>query len=271
MARNTYCIRLVTGLLLLAGLAGGTAAQTADTLNPIREKPEKLLRNLHVQQLTQGGFNFWQDEFSGHWAGVDFGFNTLVNTDYTGYDTEFLHHDLRRSNSLFVNLVQQSIGLQRNRNTIGLVTGVGLQLQSFRLDRNTTIEQTASGRIIPKTLYFQENQKSKFSMAYLTVPLLFEFQIPVNHYENRLYLSGGMFAGLRISSHTKIKYRLDKKKEKLKTPDDFSLHKYRYGMMLRTGYRWVNLFCLYDLHPLFKKEMGPEVTPFTFGFTFVSF
>lgn len=245
--------------------------QEYDTIIPIDQDPEKILRKIEILEITRDGFNFWQDDFSGHWAGVDFGFNSFLNKDYSGYNSEFMNNDIFRSNSTFINLVQQSIGLQHNRNTIGLVTGLGLQLQSYRLHQNTTISRGANDVIETKTLFFDQNQKSKLSVVSLMIPLLAEFQIPINHYENRLYISAGFFAGYRISSHTKIKYRIDRKKEKLKVPDHYSLHNFKYGVMLRTGYRRINIFATYDLRPLFKENKGPELTPFTFGFTILSF
>ncbi|HKI90058.1 MAG TPA: hypothetical protein VKA38_13600, partial [Draconibacterium sp.] len=75
----------------------------------------------------------------------------------------------------------------------------------------------------------------------------------------------------RLTSQTKIKYRIDRKKEKLKVPDFLSLTDLKYGVMVRAGYRWVNVFACYDLVPLFRKDKGPKLTPFTFGFTLVSF
>ena len=219
----------------------------------------------------EDGFNFWQDKFTGHWAGIDFGFNSFLYRDYTGYDSEFMDNDIFRSNSTYINLIQQSIGFQSNRNTIGLVTGLGLHLQSYRLDKNTTIVRMANGRIESSSLdYFDQNQKSKLSLVSLTIPLLAEFQMPVNHYENRLYLSGGFFAGFRLNSHTKIKYRVDRK-EKLKVPGHYSLQDIKYGIMARAGYRWVNIFATYDLTPFFKENKGPVLYPFSFGVTFIRF
>jgi hypothetical protein len=261
--------------LMLTGLAVvfcsiGLKAQN-DSIVPVDEDPEKILRRINLRELTDGGFNFWYDDFSGHWAGVDFGFNTFLNPNYSGYSAEFMENDIFRSNSTYLNLIQQSIGLQRNRNTIGLVTGVGLQLKSYRLERNTTIQRLENGRIEPDTLYFDQNQKSKLSVVSLMVPLLVEFQIPVNHYKNRLYISGGAFGGIRLGSHTKIKYRLNGKKEKLKTPGHYSLQDFKYGLMVRAGYRWINVFATYELTPFFKENKGPELTPVTFGVTLISF
>ena len=244
-------------------------SQEQDTIVPVDKDPEEILRNVRPRNLD-GGFNFWQDDFSGHWAGVDFGFNTFLNTDYYGYTSEFMSPDFLRSNTMYINLIQQNIGLQKNRNTIGLVTGLGLHLQSYRLKGNTTIERTETGRIEPRFLYFDQNQKSKLSIFSLTLPLLAEFQVPVQHYENRLYVSVGPYASFRLSSHTKIKYRTDRK-EKLKAPGHYSIHDFKYGIMIRTGYRWVNLFATYEVVPLFWEDKGPVLYPFTVGFTLVSF
>lgn len=240
-------------------------AQENDTIIHI-ENPKRFLRKIDITEVTHNGLKLWQDDFSGHWVGIDFGFNMLLNPDYSGYESEFMDNDVFRSNSAYFNFLQQSIGLQKNRNTIGLVTGLGLQLQSYRLDDNTTIVKNDNGVISPEYLYFNDNQKSKLALESITLPLLLEFQIPINHYDNRLFVSAGVVGSLRLSSHTKIKYK-EEKKQKLKVVDDFSMHRFRYSVMVRTGYRWFNVFASYDLVPLFKTDKGPELTPFTFGIT----
>ena len=267
---NKYFLNLFVTTTFFVSSFLTVFAQQTDTIIPIDENPEKILRKIDVRKIARNGFNFWQDKFTGHWAGVDFGFNAFLNKDYSGYETEFMDNDVFRSNSTYINLIQQSISLQHNRNTIGLVTGLGVNFQSYRLDQNTTIERLPNDVIVPKQLYFDDNQKSKLSIISLTVPLLTEFQIPINHYDNRLYLSTGLYLGYRLSSHTKIKYRIERK-EKLKVPDHYSLHDFKYGLMFRAGYRWINVFATYELTPLFKENKGPELTPFTFGFTLLQF
>jgi hypothetical protein len=256
------------------GIINPLYSQPQDT---IKTKSQNTKRNLSVsdiQDLTKDGFNFWQDKFSGHFAGIDIGFNAFASSNYSSYNdniSQFMDNNILLSNSLFINLIHQSIGLQYNRNTLGLVTGLGLQLQSYRLDKNTIIEQMPNGRITPGTLIFEDNQKSKLSSSYLIAPLLAEFQIPIIHYANRLYISAGFYAGLRLSSHTKIKYRIDRQKKKLKAPDDFSITNLKYGFMARMGYRWINIFATCDLSPFFIENMGPELTPVTFGITLIRF
>ncbi|KOH46899.1 outer membrane beta-barrel protein [Sunxiuqinia dokdonensis] len=223
--------------------------------------------------VVTDGFNYWEEKFTGHWSGIYLGLNGLANEDYSMYLDEeagFLDVDLLRSTVLQINLIQFSKGLQRTRNTIGLVTGLGMELQTYFLDKKTSIEQ-GPVRIEPVERFYDSKQKSKLSSMYLSVPLLIEFQVPVKNYGNRIYLAGGLVASKRLSTHTKVKYRENGKKEKLKMPDDFYMHDIRFSGMLRVGYRWINLFASYDLQPLFKDEKGPVLYPFSFGLALISF
>lgn len=244
-----------------------SVAQETDTIVPIRKNAEEILKSIN---LNSDGFNFWKDDFSGHWAGIDLGFNAFLNPDYSGYDSEFMKNDILRSNSVHLNLIQQSIGLQRNRNNFGLVTGVGLLYQYYRLNDSTTIEKTEDEVIVPKEFGISEKQKSKLFLLSVTVPVLLEIQIPINNYRNRLYFSSGMYFSYRIASYTKIKYRTEQK-QKLTVTDNYSLQNFKYGIMARTGYRWINFFAMYELTPFFEKDKGPELTPFTFGITLLGF
>lgn len=245
-------------------------AQVNDSIVPVKEDPEKILRKVDIRRVTKSGFNFWEDDFTGHWAGIDFGFNLFLNEDYSGYNTDFLENDVLRSNTFYINFVQQSIGLQKNRNSIGLVTGIGLRFQSYRLNDHTTIILDENNVVQPQELSFSNIKKSKLGIISFVVPLLAEFQIPINNYQNRMYISGGIYGGVRLNSHTKVKYK-ELQNERLKVVDHFSLHDINYGIMLRTGYRWVNLHVTYDLPGLFKEGKGPELTPFSCGITLLRF
>lgn len=258
----------LAGFLLL--LVFPLLAQTTDTIVPVDENPEKLLRNIRIGSNPRTGLSIYRDKFSGHYAGVDFGFNMFLNENYPGYSAEFMDNDVLRSNSVYINLVQQGIGIQRARNTIGLVTGIGLHLYNYRLDKNTTITRDENSVVQPLPNNFENIKKSNLAIMSLMVPLLAEFQIPVNNYGKRMYISIGLFGGVKLTSHTKVKYKLERYK-KVKVADHFSIRDFNYGIMVRTGYRWVNLFATYDLVPLFRENRGPELTPFTFGITLVQF
>lgn len=264
---KTLWLRMQVLIVLGMFFTANAVAQETDTIVPIRKNAEVILKSLN---LNSDGFNFWKDNFSGHWSGIDFGFNTFLNPDYTGYETEFMKNDIPRSNSVHLNLIQKSFGLQRNRNNLGLVTGIGAQFQEYRLDDTLTIVRSDNDIIIPNSIHYGNNQNSKLFLFTVTLPVLAEIQIPVNNYRNRLYFSSGMYFNYRIGSYTKIKYKLDHH-QKLKINDNYSLQNFKYGVMARAGYRWINFFAMYELTPFFREGKGPELKPFTFGITLIQF
>lgn len=265
-------ISYISFLLVWLTLSG--FAQQNDSISIPNSSAANVSGIIDIRDLVEDGFNYWEEEFYGHWSGLFIGLNGFLNEDYSNYsdiDQGFLDNDLLHSHSMQINFIQVSKGLQSSRNTIGLVSGMGLELRSYRLDNNTTIRQSNSGIITPETLYFDRNQKSKLSSVYLNVPLLLEFQLPVKHYANRVYFSTGIVGSKRLSTHTKIKYRKDGQKQKLKTPGNYAMPEYKLAATLRFGYRWVNLYASYDLVPLFKQDKGPELFPWSVGISLLSF
>jgi hypothetical protein len=249
-------------------------AQTNDSIIVLQSKAGRLSGLIDIQDLVNEGNNFWEKDFKGHWSGIEFGINGYAHSNYNLNDyngNRFLKNDLLLSNVLNLNLLQYSIGLQQNRNTIGLVTGVGLSIQSYRLENHTSILLDENRDVYPQYLNFDSNQKSKLSSVYLEVPLLVEFQIPIRNKANRLYLSAGITGAKRLETHNKVKYKKDGKKEKLKSPGDYSILNYKVAGTIRMGYRWINLFATYDLVPLFEDRRGPVLYPFSVGIRLISF
>lgn len=107
--------------------------------------------------------------------------------------------------------------------------------------------------------------KTKLAVSYLEVPLLFEFQIPVNQREGRLYVNAGVIGGVKIGSHTKVKYGDNKEKDR----SGFNMNAFKYAATARVGYKDLGFFATYSLTPLFETGMGPELTPFTIGISFL--
>ncbi len=249
-------------------------AQTADEVNVNYSKIENHTPNvILLENQMAESFNFWEEKFKGHWAGIHMGFNCLSNTDYSDYPDEvngFLDNETWKSNSINFNPLQISIGFQHNRNTIGLVTGVGLEISTYTLDKNISIEKTYSS-VEPTYLFYDDNQKSKLSLSYIDVPLMVEFQIPMKEYGRQIFIAAGAIAKFKFNAHTKIKYKQDNQKLKLKTPDDFHIRNLSYAATVRIGYGSFKFFATYDLQPLFEDDKGPILYPFSVGLTLISF
>ncbi|HEY3390764.1 MAG TPA: outer membrane beta-barrel protein, partial [Prolixibacteraceae bacterium] len=183
--------------------------------------------DVKLNNLDDEEFESWTGHpatFKGHWAAVEMGINSFANVDYKTFTPNFM--DLNQSKSLEVgiNFLRYSIGLQKEKRNIGLVTGLGLTFNDYRFSNAYTIEND-NGFIKPLLLDKTQLTKSKLSTTYLTVPLLLEFQIPVNGHEKKLYISGGVIGGLKVGSHTKV----DIYGDKAHIRDDFNINPFRYG------------------------------------------
>ncbi|NEW82730.1 MAG: PorT family protein [Mariniphaga sp.] len=220
--------------------------------------------DIKYNRLDDEEFESWTgrpSRFKGHWAAVEMGVNSFANVDYKGYTPDYFM-DLNQNKSFEVglNFLRYSIGLQKDKRNIGLVTGLGLTYNDYRFSNPYTIE-IVDGKVKSKLIEDTGLSKTKLSTSYLTVPLMLEFQIPVSGNNKKLYFSGGVIGGLKVGSHTKIKMNDSRPKDR----GDFNINAFRYGATARFGYKGINLFGTYYFSTFFKNGRGPEMFPFTIG------
>ncbi|HOY31352.1 MAG TPA: porin family protein [Bacteroidales bacterium] len=111
-------------------------------------------------------------------------------------------------------------------------------------------------------------KNNKFTVVYADIPLEFRFRLKNNAF--KFYL-GGKF-GLMLGNHTK--YSGDDFTEAYPTPTikikEYKIdnvNKVRYGITLRTGWKWIQVYGYYSLSHLFKKDKGPDMYPISVGLT----
>ena len=203
------------------------------------------------------------NDFTGHLFGVDLGYNSYLTSLHSTALPEsqrFMNINGSRSVGVTIHVIQESIRLNRKGN-IGLVTGVGIEYNNYRFDSNYRLVKTETGNI-GYEMIDGSVEKNKLTTCYLTVPLLLEVQGLSRYTGHPAYIAAGVVGGLRLSSHTKIVYG-DSQKEKERGA--FNLNDFRYGLMLRTGYKSISLFGVYYPVALFKKSGDPELYPFCIG------
>jgi hypothetical protein len=235
-------------------------------------------------------------KFNGHWAGFEMGLNGYVNPDFNmSFPREYEYLDLRMAKSVVVNLnfFEQNVALAKNQK-LGMVTGLGLSWNNYRLSRHARLEPDSSELVG----YLDQGiniRKSKLTTLYLNIPLLLEFQTKNQRGKNRFHFGAGMIAGTRLSSHTKKYYdELNKPfsvalydagedqyqveytstspgNPKTKRFDDFHLRPFKFDATARIGWGFINLFATYSVNQMFKKDKGPELYPWSVGITLVNF
>ena len=219
--------------------------------------------DIKVRHLNDEEFEEWtghRAKFRGHWAGFEMGINSFANVDYKGFTPNFMDLNYNKSCEVGINLFQYNIGIQKDKRNIGLVTGLGVTFNDYRVSNPYTIENDG-GITNPVELDPEGLSKTKLSTSFLTVPLMVEFQVPVRGHDKRFYISGGLIGGLKLGSHTKIKQN----EVKTKNHDDFNINPFRCGTTVRVGYRMINLYGTYYFSDFYKGGRGPEMNPFTIG------
>jgi len=213
------------------------------------------------------------DKFQGHWAGFNLGLNNFLNKDYAmslPEEAKFMELNTSKSWAVQLNPIEYSINLFRGYS--GLVTGLGIEWNSYSLEREISLVKNADG-IITYTEAEEGRQytKNKLNAVYLTAPLLWEFQIPTNRKDHRIHFSVGITGSVKIGSNTKQVYKTEGRKNKDKNKGDYQLSPLRYGAIAQVGYRSLRLFAQYSFTPLFELDKGPELYPFTVGLTLLNF
>lgn len=209
--------------------------------------------------------------FKGHWDAFQIGINSYLSPDKSTSlpaSMDYMSLNTNKSINVNINMFQQSFGIVGK--SVGLVTGLGLEFTNYVFDGNHTIDKDAAGQIVAVDLPYKLD-KSKLSTSYLTVPLLLEFQFPGERRSNRLYINGGVIGGVKLGSHTKIKYKENGDKQDKKNKNYFNLNSLRYGFTGRIGIKHLSIFGTYYPVTLFEKNKGPELYPFMVGFSFDGF
>lgn len=198
-----------------------------------------------------------------HWAGLDFGFSILLDDkqDNTFSNYPYWKNDAAKSQVWNLNVFEHKFNF--GTPYVGLTTGLGFSFTSVAFKNNYVIQSNADSvfAVIDTVNVFSKN---KLKAAYLTVPLMLEFN--TNRDEDRsFYLAAGVVGGVRIASKTKRQGEFEGKefKEKVKAP--FSLNPFKLDAAVRLGYDSWGVFAYYSLLPLFETGKTVELYPLTFG------
>ena len=198
-----------------------------------------------------------------HWAGVDFGVSMLMNSSFKTDFPNDPHWENDAAKSTVWNLNVAEYKFQVAKHYFGITTGLGFNFTSVGLKNNYVLVDS------PDSLYaFRDTvnnfTKNKLKAAYLTIPLLLEFNTNADEDKN-FYLAAGVVGGLRLTSKTKRKGELNGNKFTDKDKGTYSLNPFKLDAAVRLGYGHFGVFANYSLLPLFDTGKTTEVYPLTFG------
>lgn len=207
-------------------------------------------------------------EFSGKWGGFEFGFNNFMNNQFSytlPNDAKLLELNAGRSWQFNCN-IKKSIGLYKD--IFGIVTGFGISFNSYEFNKQVIFlrDSTPIKFVLDTVNKFKRNN---LQITYLTIPLLFEYQIPwlwrKNGKHDIWHISTGMIFNLKISSFIQQKTN---DYETYTSRHDFDLSPVKLDATFRSITNGIGFYVNYSLTSLFEKNNGPDIHPITIGIGF---
>jgi hypothetical protein len=227
----------------------------------IEENNKTNVRMVHIPR----------ESFKGHWSGVYLGFCNYLGSDFTSSlsdGDEFMNINAGKSMAFTINFLQYDVDLQKQRNNIGLVTGLGWTVYNYRLDNQYLLQINDDGITYGEAITDKTVEKSKLVSSFINIPILFEAQIPSSNSRSTAYISAGVYGGFRIGSHTKTIYTNG---DKQKSRDNINLNPIQYGAMFQVGYKIIKLYATYNFSQLYEPNKGPELYPYSIGLSLLTF
>ncbi|MDP4290281.1 MAG: DUF2807 domain-containing protein [Bacteroidota bacterium] len=216
--------------------------------------------------------------FHSHWSGFYIGVCGYLTSsgklDPPVHDN-FMSLDMIKSTNVQINLFEQNLKLSSNA---GFVTGVGIDWRNYRFDHHNVVLDANSDHFDGSLMNDASYEKSKLLATYLTVPVLLELQTNRFTNKNSFHIAGGVSTGLRIGSHSKVKFENSNGKTgKDKNHDDFNLNPFKLDATALIGWGGINLYGNYALIDMFKSGAGPvglnnepiKLRPFSVGLRLV--
>jgi hypothetical protein len=195
---------------------------------------------------------------------VDLGYNRLDKRNmFTGAKSENADFPKLRNSSSMSFAMYAMFG-RRIVGSLSVMSGLGIDWVNYKFSKEVTFREINDGATeIPldnsAINNFSYMKKSKLTGSHLEIPLMLKLRF------NRFFVAAGVTGGLNIGSHTKVVFVDTNGKKQTYKDYDIHLATFRYGYAMRAGFRSFSLFVNYYVSPLFPKDEGPQVYPFTMG------
>lgn len=198
-----------------------------------------------------------------HWAGVDFGFRTMLNDNFTPdfENNVFLENNIAQSMVWNINFLERKFPIIQHH--LGFTTGLGFSFTQFAFNNNYIINTTGpeiTAAVDPIYTY----SKNKLNATYLTLPLLLEF-CSSNYEDEGFYFNAGVVGGVKIYSRIHREGSFDGKTFDESVKGDYEINPFILNSAARIGYKGLGLFVDYSLLSYFKPNKTDNVHPLTFG------
>lgn len=168
---------------------------------------------------------------------------------------------LSTSHNFSFNLIEYYIPLGYNWL---LVTGLGSDWSRYHFKGNASLTSEDGITLFKPAPDGVTYRSSKLLAYYITIPLLLEYQIPIN--KGNIHFSAGAVAFFKYYSKSQTKYfDNDGKKVVQNWGKDLNMRPIDIKLRGQIGFRYFALFGYYSPISMFKKDQGPDLQMYSIG------
>ena len=139
---------------------------------------------------------------------------------------------------------------------LGIGVGVGMKCDIYTFSTKNLALVKGDSRLIHYADTSKPYNRSKLTNTYLTVPVVLEF------HNKGLWVMAGVEGNLLVWSNTKMKTSSGDK-ERVHT--DLYQNLFSYNLMAKVGVDCIGAFVRANMSPMFAKNKGPEIYPYSAG------
>ncbi len=263
-------IGVLLAMVFCFALSANAQENTPDTTRITVGSKKIIIIGSGIDEVDSSEIKHARAQRWNHFAGLDLGVNGLLTEDNSvdlGQEEQFMDLNYRKSISFAINFMEFYIPLAKEK--LGFSTGMGVEFNKYTLDRDVTIASTKDTTfgVVDAT---KDINKNLLKTTMVNVPLFLETNIGKDA-AHSFHLAVGGMVSYSLGSKTKQKFEQAGKDHKAKDRTDFNMNDFRFNAVARVGYGDFTLFASYSLTPMFDKDDGPELYPFTVGISLVSF
>lgn len=199
----------------------------------------------------------------------DIGLNNWLN-DNGSFDMQSPYEDMRASNIRSINFGWNIVnaGLNISQEKVWLMTGVGIEYNNYRFDRDIDLSRNTD--FLEITTSETNYLKNKLVSQYLSVPLGLHFKSNPDDEDESFDIEAGVQFGYLIGSHQKQKWD-DGDRQKRKLRGDYHFSDTRMGYYARLGFGGFDIYAKYYPGASFKVGQGPQSSTVCAGITLNAF
>lgn len=189
-------------------------------------------------------------------------FDNLFHKETNGFTT--------RWHSRGINLhVMYDIPIKKSN--VSIAPGFGFSHSSYY--HNSSIGEDSTGTFFTPIANFKSDdnfKRHKLTTNFFEIPLELRFKSNEDNKGHMWKFALGFKAGIKLVATSKETRKVDGYFRKIKTKGYQDVNLFRAGPTMRVGYGSFNIVGFYSITNLFKKDKGPEMTPFSIGITFTA-